>query len=266
MLVFRNRRKAPRTGAFFLALIISCIAWPLAHAGEQLCTTGRYDETVTITAVHDGDTVRLSDGRRLRIIGINTPELARDTTPAEPFAVQARDALKRLIKPQPRVKLRWGKEKRDRHGRLLAHLFLSDGRNVSQQLLRQGMAMALVVPPNLWQWSCYSDAELKARSRGRGLWSHPWFQAKDSNKLHKGLRGFHLVQGRVQRVGFSKSSIWLNLPGRFAIRIKHQDTIHFKNVDFKTLKGKQIIARGWLNYQNNELRLRIRHPAALQIM
>ena len=216
--------------------------------------------------MHDGDTVRLSDGRKVRIIGINTPELARDATPAEPFAEQARDALKRLFKQQDRLKLRWGKEKNDRYGRLLAHLFLPDGRNISQQLLEQGMAMALVVPPNLWQWDCYVAAEARARKDGAGLWAHPHFQAIASNKLSPRQRGFHLVQGRVQRVGFSKSSIWLNLEGRFAIRIKRQDTVHFKKLDFKTLKGKQVIARGWLQYHNNELRLRIRHPAALQIM
>ena len=56
------------------------------------CPADRIDEYVEVADVHDGDTVRLVDGRKLRLIGFNTPELARDESPAEPLATEARQA------------------------------------------------------------------------------------------------------------------------------------------------------------------------------
>lgn len=268
-------QKASFIDAFFcvrlLLVLLACLSFfPsenafAANVFAQACTSPHFDETVTVEHVHDGDSLRLSDGRKVRIIGINTPELAREEKPAEPFATKARDHLRQLINVPASVKLRWGVERKDRYGRTLAHVFLANGDNVSQRLLTDGMAMALTVPPNLWQWQCYQSAEKTARKTKRGLWSHQRFQISAAKHLDRDTRGFRQVSGTIQRVGFSKSSIWLNLQANFAIRIKRSDLNYFNGVDFRALRGRKLVARGWVQYHNKQLRMRVRHPAALDI-
>lgn len=264
-------QKASSIDAFFcvrLLVILLTGSSSLFHSENtfaRACTSPHFDETATVEYVHDGDSLRLSDGRKVRIIGINTPELAREDNPAEPYALRARDHLRGLLKPQSKIKLRWGRERKDRYGRTLAHVFLSNGENVSQRLLTEGLAMALTVPPNLWQWDCYQLAEQNARKSKRGLWSHQRFQISAAKHLDSNTRGFRQVSGVVKRVGFSKSSIWLNLDANFAIRIKRSDLEYFNGVDFRALRGRKLVARGWVKYHNNQLRMRVRHPAALKI-
>lgn len=267
-------QKASIIDAFFYDR--TCLALPLfcllvfglyfpAQATATTCGSDHYDETVQVSKVYDGDTLRLKDGRNVRIIGINTPELARDKSPAEPWSSQAKSALQQLLSQDRRVKLRWGQEKRDRYGRLLSHVFLPNGDNVSERLLSSGYALALTVPPNTWGWTCYARAEAIARSRKQRLWSDKYYQAIPTHRLSPSSRGFRLVDGQVQRVGFGKSAIWLNLESNFALRIKRNDLNYFNGVDFKELTGKRITARGWINRHNNQLRMRVKHPAALEI-
>ena len=94
---------------FFYAIFVS----PHAYAN---CATEYYDESVQIHKVHDGDTLKLTDGRKIRIIAINTPELARDDQTAEPYADKATQSLKQLLSGR-HIKLRYGTEKHDRYGR-----------------------------------------------------------------------------------------------------------------------------------------------------
>lgn len=244
-----------------------CLA--IYHAYAE-CRSDKYDETVQLHKVHDGDTFKLTDGRKVRIIGINTPEHARDNQPAEPYALHATQALKQLLENQPHLKLRYGAEKQDRYGRLLAHVFLNDDRNVSELMLQKGMAQALVVPPNLLHVSCYQQAEQAARLNQRGLWQHPRYQIIDAQQLSSQHRGYYRVKGTVQRVGESRSAYWLNLDDHFALKIKKSDSHYFTQQPIKNLQGQQLVARGWIyisNHKNrDELRMRIRHPSALDVV
>ena len=57
----------------------------------EACSTGNYQEQVTVKQVIDGDTVILTDGRHIRLIGINTPEIRHNNHKPEIGAEQARD-------------------------------------------------------------------------------------------------------------------------------------------------------------------------------
>ncbi|MGD8483335.1 MAG: thermonuclease family protein [Thioalkalispiraceae bacterium] len=251
-----------------VAVPFFCLA--LAHAANAECRSTYYDETVSVDKVYDGDTVRLADQRKIRIIGINTPERARDDKPAEPYALQASQALQQLLHNQPRVKIRYGKEKHDRYGRLLAHVFLTDGRNLTELLLRQGMGLALTVPPNLWRYECYQRAEQSARQAGAGLWQHPRYQAVDVKQLAPQQQGYYRVTGTVQRIGESRSAYWLNLSNDFALKINKSDQHYFIAPGIDDLKGTTLVARGWIyerQYRGHrQKRMRIRHPAALNVV
>lgn len=230
------------------------------------CTTSFYDARVELAAVHDGDTLRLKDGRKLRIIGINTPELERKNKPADPLAHEARNALQQLLQGKSEIKLRYGKEKYDRYNRLLAHPFLSDGTNITEQLLKKGMGFSLVVPPNNWQSDCYKKAEDHARQNKLGIWKHPHYQPVDAQLVTKKFKGYYRVKGKVQRVGESRYSYWLNLSKGFAVRIKKQDAKYFGPLVIKNLENKTVIARGWIYNRNNEMRMQVRHSSALEVV
>ena len=61
------------------------------------CSSQRYDETTSIRYIHDGDTLHLKDGRKVRLIGINTPEVAHGDKTAEAFSIPGKRCSKSTI-------------------------------------------------------------------------------------------------------------------------------------------------------------------------
>ena len=238
-----------------------------AAAAAADCPSGHIDAHARVTYVIDGDTVVLADGRHVRLIGIDTPELGHGGRASQPFAQTARSVLVRLLAASSdRVALRYGQTRRDHYGRTLAHLFLADDTSVSAALLRQGYATALVVPPNLWNASCYGQAESSARESREGIWALPRYQPIPTRALTDGAKGFHIVRGRVVHTGRSRNAQWIDLDGGVALRIDRKDLPYFEGIDFKTLRGAEITARGWVHSKRGEHLIAVRHPRALTIL
>ncbi len=213
--------------------------------------------------VYDGDSLRLADGRKLRLIGIDTPELGRDGAPDRPGAEAARARLQGLIDAQNgRVLLRPGREAVDRYGRRLVHLYLPDGRNLVRLLLAEGLGFAVAVPPNLSSLDCYFDAEGQARAARLGLWrGDPAVQAVE---LSANAEGFHLARGRIRRVGNSRRALWLNLHGGLALRVDRPDLQYFSDLEADARPGRALEVRGWIYRRKGERRMQLRHPASLR--
>lgn len=252
------RRAHPRGALFALGLcwLILVPAW------AEPCLDFRADEWVVPAHVHDGDTLRLADGRKLRLLGINTPEIGYDGEASEPLAEEARKALRTLVGQVPRLALRYDRERKDRYGRLLAHVFLPDRRNLQVLLLHQGLAAAVAVAPNLANVECYLAAERQAA--GRGIWRLPAYQGIETTALSRQASGFHIIQGRVQRVGESRHAVWLNLSGNVAVRLDKRDLPRFgAGFDARRLQGKTLKLRGWLYRVRGEARMNLDHPAAM---
>jgi len=230
------------------------------------CPAEHTSERVQVVYVTDGDTVKLTDGRRLRLIGINTPEISHDGGASQPLARKARSALVTLLDRHNRtLNLQYGWQPHDHYGRLLAHAFLDDGTNVSARLLEQGLATALVVPPNTWARTCYAAIEATVRKQHRGLWALPGYQVIDSMALRTDTRGFHIVRGQINAIRKSRHSIWLDLEGPLVIRVDRKDIVNFKPGFPDTLQGKTVEVRGWLKPDRSGLRINVRHPAALAV-
>jgi micrococcal nuclease len=109
----------------------------------------------------------LRDGQRLRLIGIDAPEMRHDGRGPEPYAREARAALVDLSSGRL-VEVQYGQSPHDRYGRGLAHLFLANRDNVQALLLRRGLATSLFLPPNGEYLDCYVAAETKPGRRGAG--------------------------------------------------------------------------------------------------
>ncbi|MCW8854588.1 MAG: thermonuclease family protein [Gammaproteobacteria bacterium] len=248
------------------ALLISAFFYvPTTLAFD--CPADHFDEIATVKSVHDGDTLKLSDGRKIRLIGINTPELARDNQPAEPYAEQARNSLNQLIKQSAHeVKLVYGRDRKDKYRRTLAHLYLSSGQNIQAQLIKQGLATAFTTPPNDHQARCYRALEQTAIQQQLGIWSLDNYQILLSDKLPENTKGFHRIEGQVLEISQSKKSFWIHLHGNIRIRIAGDDLKYFDLNQLQQLKDKTIRIRGWLHPKKKGYFINLRHPDSLSLI
>ena len=251
-------KKALLVGAFFILCLLSSTV-------SALCGSDRYDETVVIKKVHDGDTVNLNDGRKLRLIGINTPELARDGRPAETYAIEARSYLQAQARQTRRWRVRWGKQLQDKYGRWLGHLFI-DERNLNAELIRQGLASVIAIPPNQWAVSCYQQQENQARSKAKGIWGKQGYTIWLADDMPASLRGFQFIQGTVDKIVPTYKSIWLELSPSFSIRIARDDLQYFAKRDPYNWAKQKIEVRGWLNFHQGRLQMRVKHPAVVRLI
>jgi endonuclease YncB( thermonuclease family) len=253
---------------FWLLLLAAVLASLCSRqAVAAVCPAEHSGERVQVVYVYDGDTVKLQDGRRVRLIGINTPELGRGDRPVQPFATQARSLLQNLLNENNRtLLLQYGKEHQDRYGRILAHAFLASGTNVAVRLLQQGLATTLVVPPNTWGERCYQGIENDARSNRRGIWTLEKYQAQDARSLAPDAHGFHIIHGRVSTVHQTRKNTWVNIEDSLAVQISARDRSNFQQVNLESLTGRTVELRGWLKPTPEGHRLKVQHPAAIVII
>ena len=130
----------------------------------------------------DGDTLVLSDGERVRLIGIDTPEVheseklyrdsrrsGQDIRTIQALGRRSWDFTKSLVEGKP-VRLEFDVEKRDKYGRLLAYVYLEDGQFVNAEIVCQGYASLMTYPPNVKYEDLFLKLYQEARENKRGLW------------------------------------------------------------------------------------------------
>ncbi|MDY6890283.1 MAG: thermonuclease family protein [Pseudomonadota bacterium] len=225
----RGSKKALHPGAFFV-----CLFWLLASAAVwaqcPLLPGGFHAE---VAQVYDGDTVRLSSGERVRLIGIDTPEIGRDGRADQPGARAAGRWLEQRVQGQ-QVYLLPGVERRDRYGRLLAHLYWRD-ELVAEQMLRQGLGFALALGANTRLADCLFSAENAARGAAAGVW-------RDAPRAARALDkpGFAVVSGRISRITPTRSGRYLDLDDHLALFLPAALAERQLRV------GQRVEARGWV--------------------
>lgn len=127
-----------------------------------------------VAKVIDGDTIELQDGERVRYVGIDTPELYRRSGTAwvyqpEPFAEAAAAFNRHAVEGQA-VRLEFDREPRDRFHRRLAYVYRHD-RFINAELVREGLANVMTIPPNTRHADLLRRLEREAREAGRGFWA-----------------------------------------------------------------------------------------------
>lgn len=250
-----------------LVVTILLLPWQwLWAAGCDLPSAERPGvERAVVRSVIDGDTVRLQDDRLVRFVAINTPEMHYDTGQAEPLAREARDFLRKLLGGgSSAILLQTDTKTRDRYGRLLAHVFTPDGKNIQVQLLRRGLGMWVVVPPNLRYLECYRDAEQGARRGKAGVWSAQFKQPRNARSLTIKDGGFQWIRGKITRIGTGKTSLWLNIGDTATLRVRNDDLHYFDHQPLTALKGKVVTVRGWMHPYKQQIVMPLRHPASLE--
>lgn len=156
------------SSAFTLALLT---ALSLTACGDEGTTVE--EQPVLVERVVDGDTIRLEDGRTIRYIGVDTPEIAHNSTQEDDcYGPEAADFNEQLVLGKS-VILEYDAEKTDRYGRTLAYVWLGTGasrRMVNEELLFRGYGSLLIIEPNSAYEDRLAEAEASAQERGAGLW------------------------------------------------------------------------------------------------
>lgn len=122
-------------------------------------------DTLRATVVEPNDLVGTSDEVRIRLIGVDTPELGEEC-----WADEARDALGALAPPGATVWVAPDADPFDRYGRLLLYVWTEDGRFVNLELAAAGDAEAIRIEPNSAHFDLLASAEGEARAAGAGQW------------------------------------------------------------------------------------------------
>jgi micrococcal nuclease len=119
--------------------------------------------------VIDGDTLALAGGMKVRVLGIDAPEMAHNGLPAEFLAHKAKAVLADLTLNR-KVSLEYDRLRYDHYGRLLAYLFLPDHTLVNAELVRRGLARVYFIAPNLRYREVLLAAQQEAIAANRGIW------------------------------------------------------------------------------------------------
>lgn len=160
---------------------------PRFHSKEEVkwkIPFGRsYDySNVLVTRAVDGDTLVLENNERVRLIGIDTPEMhesnklnrdaqrsGQDIAAIKQLGRRSYEFTKNLVEGK-HVRLEFDVERFDRYKRILAYVYLLDGTFLNATIIEQGYASLMTYPPNVK----YADLFLKlytgARQNQRGLW------------------------------------------------------------------------------------------------
>ena len=219
--------------------------------------------TRAVVRVIDAETVLLEDGREVRLIGALAPR-SPDMSPNAstwPPEQQSEAALRDLVLGNS-VELAYSAQRRDRYGRLLAHLFLNrDGARgwVQGELLRTGHARAYGLPGS---FACMRELlayERVARAAGAGLWSNAAYAARPAFRPRALLRQrntYQVVAGRVAHVATTKSYTYVNFgkdwrtdfTAGIAAKLVRKYPAWAKTL--AALDGKKVEVRGWIEYRN----------------
>lgn len=208
-------------------------------------------QAVTVRKAIDGDTVALVDGRHVRLIGINTPEVAhaagkgRKGNVAEPLSYRAQQALQQLVIGKP-VRLQLGTLAVDRYGRSLGRLFSANGESVEAQLLRQGLGFAVIKSPDYRYRDCVIAAAREAQARKLGVWRDSYYSPRDARFVKASDTGFRRVRGVVSKVEVRRKQMWIELHGSVVIKVRAKSLGRFNLREMTSMTGKTIEVSGWL--------------------
>ncbi|MCD7061282.1 thermonuclease family protein [Pelagibacterium xiamenense] len=251
--------------------------WTLpAHA--QVCAALTVGPSARVVSISDGDTVDLDTGLTVRLVGMQAPKLplGREGFEAWPLGDEAKAALSALVLHQE-VTLYYGGETRDRHGRALAHVFVSgeDGPIwVQAEMLERGLARVYSFPDNR---SCLAElyaAERSGRAEGLGIWRDAYYALRDATDvttLLDRVGGYELVEGRVLNADKVGDRVYLNF-GRYwkedftvVIDAAGLRVFQLAGIDPLALEGRLIRVRGWIESHDGP-RMEVTHPEQIEIL
>jgi micrococcal nuclease len=215
-----------------------------------------------VKTVYDGDTILLEDGRKVRLLGINAPEVQHKDKMADAGGEEARLWLMNKLQ-HAKVRMEIDAEKTDKYGRTLAHLFTEEKEHINLSLVKAGLAAVNIYPPNLLYVNELVAAEKRAEKAKLGIWRRPEYATIPISSLPKaGHPGWTRLIGKVVTIHNTRKYIYLEFTGQVDARIERKWLFLFPDVN--DYLGKTVEIRGWLNKSKQHFSLLIRHPSAIR--
>ena len=250
---------------------------PSGPARPAIPETLEAGERQRVTEIVDGDTLYLADGREVRLVGLQAPKLPLGRPDFEPWPLSdaAKAELSRLTLGKA-VTLAYGGRPVDRHGRMLAHLYLDPGPETAQTwvqgaMLEAGMARVYTFADNRDLAAAMYAREDTARLAGRGIWDHPFYQVRGTGELDALIDTFQVVQARVLDVAEVDGRVYLNFGADwrtdFTVTLAPRTARLFaeEGVDVMAYEGARVQVRGWLERYNGPL-IEATHPEQIRTM
>ncbi len=131
--------------------------------------------TFAVVKIVDGDTIKVNNRgvtETVRLIGIDTPETVDPRKPVQCFGKEASNTTSNLLKSRiVLLEADASQGDKDKYGRLLRYVFLSDGTNINETLIREGYAYEYTYNLPYKYQAVFKSAQVYARENKRGLWA-----------------------------------------------------------------------------------------------
>ena len=217
-----------------------------------------------VEKVFDGDTVLLEDGRKLRFLGINTPEVAHGNQPAEVGGEQAKRWLQQRLEHKY-ISLEGDSEAQDNYGRALAYVFTQDQQHINLQLVKIGLATVSIFPPNLKYTEDLLVAQQSAEQARLGVWGEPAYAPLPvQNLTNENYHGWKRITGRIQAIKQGVKGSYLQFSEQAAVQVDQQYAGLFPSLE--SYAGKNLEVRGWLYRSKGRFTLPVRHPGQIKVL
>jgi micrococcal nuclease len=216
-----------------------------------------------VAKVYDGDTITLKNGERVRLLGINSPEIKSRFRQAEAGGQRAKKWLQEKLS-SGEVYLEFDNQKRDKYKRLLAHLFLANGEHLNKEIVQAGLATLCIIPPNLSYLKELKKAESHAQQQGLGIWSMATYRPISVNHLLKDVSGWQRFLATPKELTSTRKYVRLILNKHVDVRIAKEHLALFP--DLKIYLGKRLEIRGWATKNKDHYSILVRHPSAIILL
>ena len=233
---------------------------PSANAQPVKITEQPSRQLYQVTRVYDGDTIILEGRKQVRLLGVNTPEIESRHRSEEPGGVAAKKWLQNQLRDN-QVYLEFDQVKRDKYKRLLAHVFLPNGKHVNLALMESSLATISIIPPN----GRYSDkliqAQQYAEKQKLGIWSMPEYQPRPIAEIANHTKGWQRFTGTPVAIKKSRKFTRLLFNDKVDIRVANSNLKLFS--ELANYVGKPLEIRGWVARNKDHYTMLIQHPSAL---
>lgn len=215
----------------------------------------------TVKKVYDGDTVLLANGKKIRLLGINTPEVERRNQSVQTGGEEAKIWLINELKHK-KVRMESDVKKKDKYGRFLAHLFTKGQTHLNLELVKRGLASVNIHPPNLKYTDTLLTAQKRAKKAKKGIWKDKAYAPKPANQIKKGTyKGWQRVVGYITNIRHGYKYNYLTVTDTFSIKISKKSLSLFPKL--AGYVGKQVEVRGWINRYKKKYSMFVRHPSSI---
>ena len=257
--------------ASYLIFILLFATLSIYLGSEPNGTYGYY----TVDKVIDGDTVIVKElDPHVRYLGIDSPEILTDDSPGDPLSEEAKRFNERLVYGK-RVKLEFDREKYDPYGRVLAYVFV-DGVFVNEELVRNGLARALVIKPNDRYADIIYRAEEEAKRERKGIWGNLSKLRPPPENINFLIKPFKasehighrvVVRGKIVDYRKSKKVLVLNMEGDLDIVIFSDNWDEFEFFGIAPERhyvGKPVEVIGRVTVYRGKPQIIVSHPISIR--